>query len=1160
MLIENLDAFKGWLAKTLAPICDADPSALAKYVVALVKKDKPIEDLRNNCLDNLNVFLQDETTKFVNLLFETMQSKSYIPPAEVKAATPVVIPALDLAPQAPAVGDATPAPAETSKKDVDMRRGRRDGRDGAHGGEDRGRNDARGRNDKSGQRGPTSGNRARSRSPPNADGINNERLRSRSPKTAAAGDRRANREREREREREQRDGNRERESMKEREIRDREMPPRHGRVPIREHRDLRQDLDRRQGFNTRPRGGPGGGPGLGGFRGGGREGGREGRTAYKRSRSRSYSPGGRPRSRSFSRSWSRSRSRSPPREKAPPRRRCRDYDEKGYCMAGDLCPYDHGFDPVVVDDVALPTIMSGTNSGASVVKTTVTAGSSAVTSTTTSPSVPAAEGYNPEAPAISLQPPAPAGHIPGIPPQPGVLGAPPIPQAPPGVMMGQRPPFGGPMSGMPPLGPPPGWGRLPPPTGPPPGPPGMIPREMLPPRGPPPPHMAAGMPAAPPGFGNGPFPAGPPGSSMFPPPPTSSASSSNPPIPGVPIEPAVTSAPRQLVSLNADGTSETTDENVETTVKEYDPAAPSTGPVEKGRNVFGPPSQTQQQQAPNRPAGKRSNTKLECKKIPREFCNLTKLLEHFGKFGEVVNIEVNFRGDSESALISFRHPPHAHAAYSNPEPVFNNRFIKIFWHIEGGASGPGQSDSSVTSSTEHRGPRGPLPTRDKLTFKKKGAEEEETTADGEKSKEGTPTAPVKPAKPTADEIRAAQAEMRKTLEAKKNASKMKTELLQKKQELLEKQIKEHKFLIERLEKGNLGKPEKEMLLKTVKVVMASITKLKREVEVATFSAVPASKAALLKKEHLPKNPEEAKKVLLDTELDLISAQGSGDDVTTSELRRRVAELKQEALNAGLLSSVGARGRGGARGAARGRGAAWARGGASYSFMRSGSMMGMGRGGGQTAINRIDRRPKSLLVAGFAAEEKDEVMLHLGAIAQIESHDFDVDAMGKPKLVVSFFDRKAAELVATQGSAYKVGQHPPLILKWHTGPPPTPQASTLPTPPPALVAAERASSICSEGNSTPPVVRKKESSLELAEDEEEEDEEEEEGEDDDDESGDDDDELNVIINKDVVDEEHDESYEFGEAQFGDEDGEVNEDLLLAEEEEEEEDDRERSWRR
>ena len=80
---------------------------------------------------------------------------------------------------------------------------------------------------------------------------------------------------------------------------------------------------------------------------------------------------------------------------------------------------------------------------------------------------------------------------------------------------------------------------------------------------------------------------------------------------------------------------------------------------------------------------------------------------------------------------------------------------------------------------------------------------------------------------------------------------------------------------------------------------------------------------------------------------------------------------------------------------------------------SGSIPGMGRGGGTTAISRLDRRPKALLVAGFAPEEKDEVLLHLGAISQIQSHDFDVDVTGKSKLVVSFFDRAAAELVATQ---------------------------------------------------------------------------------------------------------------------------------------------------
>ena len=39
--------------------CDADPAALAKYVVALVKKDKPVEELKEICIDQLEVFLSD---------------------------------------------------------------------------------------------------------------------------------------------------------------------------------------------------------------------------------------------------------------------------------------------------------------------------------------------------------------------------------------------------------------------------------------------------------------------------------------------------------------------------------------------------------------------------------------------------------------------------------------------------------------------------------------------------------------------------------------------------------------------------------------------------------------------------------------------------------------------------------------------------------------------------------------------------------------------------------------------------------------------------------------------------------------------------------------------------------------------------------------------
>ena len=55
--------------------CDADPAALAKYVVALVKKDKPMQELKDICIDQLEVFLSDgkmslsPENKSFNLLF-----------------------------------------------------------------------------------------------------------------------------------------------------------------------------------------------------------------------------------------------------------------------------------------------------------------------------------------------------------------------------------------------------------------------------------------------------------------------------------------------------------------------------------------------------------------------------------------------------------------------------------------------------------------------------------------------------------------------------------------------------------------------------------------------------------------------------------------------------------------------------------------------------------------------------------------------------------------------------------------------------------------------------------------------------------------------------------------------------------------------------------
>jgi hypothetical protein len=40
---------------------DADPSTLARYVIALLKKSKTLEELREICLSQLDVFLKDRT-------------------------------------------------------------------------------------------------------------------------------------------------------------------------------------------------------------------------------------------------------------------------------------------------------------------------------------------------------------------------------------------------------------------------------------------------------------------------------------------------------------------------------------------------------------------------------------------------------------------------------------------------------------------------------------------------------------------------------------------------------------------------------------------------------------------------------------------------------------------------------------------------------------------------------------------------------------------------------------------------------------------------------------------------------------------------------------------------------------------------------------------
>jgi len=60
-------------------------------------------------------------------------------------------------------------------------------------------------------------------------------------------------------------------------------------------------------------------------------------------------------------------------------------------------------------------------------------------------------------------------------------------------------------------------------------------------------------------------------------------------------------------------------------------------------------------------------------------------------------LQVGYDGDPEAALVSFASRAQASAAYRCSEPLFNNRFIKVFWHnpdrnnTAGGGAGQPQS-------------------------------------------------------------------------------------------------------------------------------------------------------------------------------------------------------------------------------------------------------------------------------------------------------------------------------------------------------------------------------------------------------------------------------------------------------------------------------------
>ncbi|KAG7214031.1 hypothetical protein KM043_001398 [Ampulex compressa] len=366
MIIENPDQFKAWLTAVLEPLCDADPAALAKYVYALVKKDKTLEELRGDMVEQLDVFLQQETKNFVELLFKTLETQEYIlppaktgtddggtppgvnppapalPPEKIVESTIPIAPITANPPAPLQINGSAPsaiAKRETRKSDSEKIDKEKEKRSRSRSGRMRSRTRSRSRSWERDRR------RSRSR-----EHIRRDRERDRSrpwrnespPINARRHDRRRSRSRSTSPIRPRiRDGpdNRDHRAR----FRNRSPTPLRSRSRSRSlerkkvDRSERIDVDR----TDRIEGSPGGGTPTQDSNHG---------DVDMRLSTTSQSI------QSVVAVASNVPNNQPGSFQA--KRRCRDFDEKGYCMRGDLCPYDHGTDPVVLEDVALSRVLT----------------------------------------------------------------------------------------------------------------------------------------------------------------------------------------------------------------------------------------------------------------------------------------------------------------------------------------------------------------------------------------------------------------------------------------------------------------------------------------------------------------------------------------------------------------------------------------------------------------------------------------------------------------------------------------------------------------------------------------------------------------------------------------------------------------------------------
>ncbi|KAH8412288.1 hypothetical protein KR009_001020 [Drosophila setifemur] len=1009
MILENSDKLKDWLSVVLEPLCDADSSALARYVIALLKKDKSDKDLKRIMIEQLDVFLSEETTRFVERLFDAIASEEYLTlPAPLQPASVAAAAELDLdlelalaidgaqdeieavlaacsPPPPPAPKDNVIIPESNQKQLESASHHASEAEALGYGSQEAGNasnpaTDAKSAFDvsrifkqhktKESHNSQFPHHHVRSASPPGRSSGSGGAA----PSTGYA-----------DKENQPRDSRRRRASLRSR-SRSRSNERAFRRSRSRDRRVNEREKTQRQFRNKSP---PGSQPdsrhhGRRNFdrrRIGGIADDRQrfGNNKSRRSHSRSVSP-----ERNTRRNQN-SPDRVPagqgiqaPAPVAPPkpvehpaahpRQRCRDFDEKGYCVRGETCPWDHGINPVVFEGINNSALMMSMRE------------------------------YNPDAPEIWSR----GG---GPPPSPGQ-----VPSAPPNL---------------------PGQTNINPFSG------NVRPNPLM-------------------GGGSGPNPMGVPNPADYarnaaapPPPPSMIPFSFNPTAVTTPLQrqlipiPVVDGAPTGGVAEIGKRRYE-----LEDTVAIADVPSKRKVPI---NSRLGPRVNPNMQQ---------HNSSLELRKVPRGLNTIAHLNNHFAKFGKIVNIQVSYEGDPEAAIVTFSTHAEANVAYRSTEAVLNNRFIKVFWHNDSNAGDGGQMNQMAgnggigggrKNSSQyhlHNVPAVPTPNADSakisnanpLTEAGAGnnvtptAEQASTAAPasmrlklntstpggGAAGAAGAGSRPINPAT-----LRKKQEEQQKAVHQLANG------LRKRKQELLQSYVKQMKTALELVERLDPQDSQRAPTLETIKVLQLTIDKLRKDVH-ADQDQLQAQIQQQQQQQQPPvkKSKEQQKKELLDMELELFAQQQEGNDTTAiqkrlEELQRNLGAGPGQVANNGkaphFASAPGAPGGAGAR----------------------------KRPNLPEGPTRVDRRPKAIVVTGFAAEEADFVLGHFKNFGEISKHDVDREI---PQLILSYATRLNAEQAVLRGKMYKDKR---LQISWAPVVTPTPAPMAAPVeknPVPAVVAA------------------------------------------------------------------------------------------------------------